>query len=116
MVRDRRWWLMRGAVGLLGLAFLALAVFGWLWVSRLPPDSRNTVWVSFSADVGPDLRGGGKGAKGLVGIAVQRGRVADPGPLAERVAALVAPAAHRSAADVFENLDGSFKLRLSRLS
>jgi hypothetical protein len=61
-------------------------------------------------DVGPDLRGGGKGAKGLVALAVERGRLADPGPFAEHVAALVAPTAPRLPAAVHENLDGSFKL------
>jgi hypothetical protein len=57
--------------------------------------------------VGPDLRGGGAGANGLVTVMVPRGRVADPGSLGERVAALVAPAAPRSSTAVFKNLDGS---------
>jgi len=109
-VVGRHRWLAVLAVALLGVA--ALTVIGgglWVW-GRLPPDSENTVWVSLYPDVGPDLRGGGKGAKALVVIAVKRGRVADPGPFGERVAALVAPTAHRSPANVDENLDGSFKL------
>jgi hypothetical protein len=101
VARRRRWWLTPPAVALLRAL--------WVW-GQLPPDSENTVWVSFYPDVGPDPRGGGKGAKGLVALAVQRGRLADPGPLAERVAALVAPTTHRSPALVYENLDGSFKL------
>lgn len=66
--------------------------------------------MSLFPDVGPDLRGGGKGAKGLVVVAVKRGRLADPGPFAERVAALVAPTANRSPGVVFENLEGSLKM------
>lgn len=43
----------------------------------------------------------------MVTVMVPRGRVADPGSLGERVAALVAPAADRSSAAVFKYLDGS---------
>ncbi len=108
MVRRRHRWLTVLAVALLGVAALTVAGALWVW-GRLPPDSEDTVWVSFYPDVGPDLRGG-KGTKGLVALAVQRGRLADPGPFAERVAALVAPTAPRLPAVVYENLDGSFKL------
>jgi hypothetical protein len=109
VVRRRRWWLPPRGVALLGLALLAVAVLA--AACRPPPDSWDTVWVSLGPADGPDHREEvGKGAKGGVGVAVERGRVADLGPFAERVAALVAPTAHRSPAEVSENLDGSFNL------
>jgi hypothetical protein len=100
----RRWWLTPLAVVPLVLVLLAvglLAAFAvWTW-TRLPADSEHTVWVSLYP---------GRNGNGKVTVALKRGRVADLGPFAERVAALVAPTANRSPAEVYENLDGSFKL------
>jgi hypothetical protein len=110
MLRRRRWWLTPPAVALLVLvlALLAVALLSALWVwGQLPRDSEDTIWVQFFPDVGPDPRAGGKG---LVALAVEPGRVADPGPFAERVAALVAPAAPRLPAVVHKNRGGTMQL------
>jgi hypothetical protein len=66
--------------------------------------------VQFFPDVGPDPRAGGKGAKGLVALEVEPGRVAEPGPFAERVAAQVAPAAPRLPAVVHKNRGGTMQM------
>jgi hypothetical protein len=93
--KQRQPWPPKVKRNVLVLALLAVPLLGALWVwGQPPPDSENTVWVSLSADVGPDPRGGGPGADGVVVVMVGR-RVADLGPFGERVAALVAPADHR---------------------
>jgi hypothetical protein len=98
----RRWWLTPRAVVPLVLVLLAVGLLGAFAVwTRLPTESEHTVWVSLYP---------GRNGNGLVNVALRRGRVADLGPFAERVAALVAPAANRSPAEVYENLDGSFNL------
>jgi len=102
MVHRRRWWLTPRAVAPLVLTLIAVALLGALWAwGRPSPGSEDTVWVSLYP---------GRNGNGLVVVAVERGRVADPGPFAERLAALVAPTAHRSSADVYENLGGGFRL------
>jgi hypothetical protein len=113
VARRRRWWLPPRALAALGLTLLTVALLGGLWVlGGLPPDSENTVWVSVGPADGPDHREVGKGAKGVVGIAVVPGRVAaaDLGPFAERVAALVAPTAPGLPALVVEAGHGVFSV------
>ena len=93
--KQRQPWPPKVKRNVLVLALLAVPLLGALWVWGQPPrDSENTVWVQLFPDVGPDPRGGGPGADGVVVVMVGR-RVAGLGPFGERVAALVAPADHR---------------------
>jgi hypothetical protein len=112
----RRWWLTPRAAALIVVAVLVLVVLGiallralWAW-GRLPSDSEDTVWVSLSPNTGRELRPrSGTGADGVVVVTVLR-PVADLGPFGERVAALVAPADHRSPGVVVEDGRGLFSV------
>jgi hypothetical protein len=120
-VVHRRWRLAPRAVALIVVAVLVLVALGiallrtlWAW-GLLPSDSEDTVWVSLSPDTGRELRPrSGKGANGVVVVTVGR-RVADLGPFAERVAALVAPADHRSPGLVVEDGHGVFSVSPPRV-
>jgi hypothetical protein len=112
VVRRRRWWLTPRAVAVILVVVLVVVVLGGaLWACcRPPPDSDDTVWVYLSPDPGRELRPrSGKGANGVVGVTVLR-PVADLGPFAERVAALVAPADHRSPGLVLDDGRGFFSV------
>ena len=91
----RHWWLVVLAV-VLGIGVGAVA-----WDRYTLRGSQDTVWVDL------DL---GRHGTGLATISVRRGRMADPGPFAERVAGLLAPAARRTSPRIYWDLLDRFQL------
>jgi len=94
----RHWWLAVLAVVLL---LLGIGVGAVAWDRYTLRGSEDTVWVQL------DL---GRHGTGLATISVRRGRLADPGPFAERVAGLLTPAAHRSSPRIYWDLLDRFQL------
>jgi hypothetical protein len=94
----RHWWLVVIAVVLL---LLGVGVGAVAWDRHKLRGSEDTVSVLL------ELR---RHDTGLATISVRRGRLADPGPFAERVAGLLAPTAHRSPPQIYGDLLDRFQM------
>lgn len=94
----RHWRLVVLAVVLLLLAAGAGAV---AWDQHRLRGSVDTVSVLLEL---------GRHGTGQATVSLRRGRLADPGPFAERVATLLAPAAHRSPPRIYSDLLDRFQM------
>jgi hypothetical protein len=92
----RRWWLV-----LLAAALLVVGGGGVVWAQHTLRGGQDTVSVLLHLTE----RGSGQAT-----VSVRRGRVADPGPFAQRVAALVAPTVQGSPVRVYTDLVGRLQL------
>jgi hypothetical protein len=95
-VLRRHWWLVMLAIVLFGIGGGAVA-----WDRHALRSSQDTVSVLLVL---------GRHGTGQATISVRRGRLADPGPFAERVASLLTPTAHRSPTQPYTDLLDRYEL------